>query len=304
MKFKDYYETLGVKKDATLDEIKKSYRKLAHQYHPDVSKDPKGEEKFKEVAEAYSTLKDKEKRAAYDELGRHPEGQSFTPPPNWSTQHGGSSFSFDDIDLADLFSGFSRGQAQHSPSPGQDYELSTKLSLEEAYEGTTVELNFTVQEHDAQGQLKRAAHSLKTRVPKGVVDGQKLLLRGKGGKGFDGGRDGNLYLTIHFLPHALFRVEHHQMFIDLPLSPWEAALGATIKVPTLMGAVNLKVPAGATTGQKFRIAKRGMPKKNGEYGDLFAVAKIVIPTVLNEEESVLLKKWSEISTFNPRPNFE
>jgi curved DNA-binding protein len=311
MKYKDYYELLGVKPTATLDEIKKAYRKLAHQYHPDVSKDPKGEEKFKEIAEAYSTLKDDEKRAAYDELGKHPTGQEFRPPPNWGGQHSGAGsnsqgFSFDDIDFSDLFASFSGGkqQRQQASAAGQDYELSTEISLEDAYTGTTVELNFTVQEQDQQGQVKRVPHTFKTRIPKGVTDGQKMLLRGKGGKGFNGGRDGNLYMTVNFIPHRLFTVKNHDLQINVPLSPWEAALGATVKVPTLSGSVNLKIPAGTSSGQKLRIAKRGLPKKNEEFGDLFATTQIVLPPKLSEQEEALLKDLSKISTFNPRPHFE
>ncbi|MGZ8983459.1 MAG: DnaJ C-terminal domain-containing protein [Methylotenera sp.] len=310
MKFKDYYEILGVARTASSDEIKKAYRKLAHQYHPDVSKDPAGEAKFKEIGEAYATLKDTEKRAAYDELGRHPSGQEFRPPPDWASQHGGQGFSFEDIDLSDLFKSFSAGrrQTQHQgrnmPIPGQDYELSTQISLEDAYQGTTADLSFTVPEYDNHGQLKRVPHTFKTRIPKGVTDGQKLLLRGKGGKGTHGGPDGNLYLNISYIPHRLFRFKDYDLFIDLPLTPWEAALGATVKVPTLAGAVNLKVPAGTGNGQKFRINKRGMPKHNQEHGDLFAVAQILMPTNLSDRERTLLKELADTSTFKPRAHFE
>ncbi len=304
MKYKDYYATLGVNKDATLEEIKKSYRKLAHQYHPDVSSDPKGEEKFKEIAEAYSTLKDPEKRAAYDELGNHAQGQNFSPPPDWGNQHGAQAYSFDDIDLADLFAGFASGHKQTRPMAGQDYQLTTQISLDDAYTGSSIDLNFTLQEHDTQGQLTRVPHQLKVRIPKGIVDGQKLLLRGKGDKGLHGAQDGNIYLTIHLLAHPLFNVKKHDLFITLPLTPWEAGLGATVKVPTLAGAVNLKIPAGTPNEQKFRIAKRGMPSKNDEHGDLFAIVKIVLPEKPSPEELDLLKEWSKISTFNPRPHFE
>jgi curved DNA-binding protein len=306
MKPKDFYEVLGVKRDATLDEIKKSYRKLAHQYHPDVSTDPKGEEKFKDVAEAYGTLKDTGKRAAYDALRRNPSGQNFTPPHGGYQQPNGRNFSFDDVDLTDLFSGFSNAnnQGRQNVIHGQDYELSTNITLEDACTGTTVDLNFEVREPDQLGKVKRMPHSFKANIPKGLVDGQKMLLRGKGGKGLGGGRDGNLYLTIHFIPHVLYRAEMHNLLIDLPLSPWEAMLGVTIKVPTLAGAVNLKIPVGARNGQKFRIAKRGMPRKNGEVGDLYAVTNIVLPTKPSEGELGLLKQWSEISDFNPRANFE
>lgn len=307
MKFKDYYEILGVARTATNDEIKKAYRKLAHQYHPDISKDPAGEEKFKEVGEAYSTLKDAEKRVAYDQLGSHPNGQEFRPPPEWASQHSNQEFSFEDIDLSDLFSSFSSGkrhaQGRNMPMPGQDYELSTQITLEDAYHGTTVDLSFTVPEYDNQGQLKRVPHTFKARIPKGVTNGQKMLLRGKGGKGFHGGRDGDLYLNISFILHRLFRVMNYDLFIDLPLTPWEAALGATVKVPTLNGAVNLKIPAGTSSGQKLRITKRGMPKQNHEHGDLFAIVQISVPPNPTEQERALLKQLADTSTFNPREHF-
>lgn len=313
MKFKDYYEILGVARTATVDEIKKAYRKLAHQYHPDISKDPAGEEKFKDIGEAYATLKDTEKRAAYDELGRHPSAQEFKPPPNWAGGQGGQEYSFDDVDLADLFASYSKGQ-QHAqqqhhnrPIPGQDYELTTQVSLEDAYQGLTVDLSFTVQEHDKQGQLKRVPHTFKARIPKGVTNGQKMLLRGKGGKGSHGGTDGNLYLNISFIPHKLYRVVNYDLFIDLPLTPWEATLGATIKVPTLAGEVNLKVPAGTSSGQKLRISKRGMPKFNQEHhqehGDLYAVTQIVVPTNVTDKDRELLQALAANSTFNSRAHF-
>jgi curved DNA-binding protein len=313
MKFKDYYEILGVARTASSDEIKKAYRKLAHQYHPDVSKDPAGEAKFKEVGEAYATLKDKEKRAAYDALGRHSTGEEFRPPPNWASNqanYDGQAFSFDDIDLADLFASFSKGhrQTQHSGQqpamPGQDYEMATQISLEEAYHGTTIELSFKVPEYDAQGQLKHVPHTFKARIPKGMTNGQKMLLRGKGGKGYHGGKDGNLYLNISFIPHRLFRALEHDLYIDLPLVPSEAALGATIKVPTIDGAVNLKVPAGVKTGQKLRIANRGLPKHNQQQGDLFAVIQIVVPASLSDKERELFQALADASTFNPRAHFE
>ncbi len=321
MKFKDYYEILGLARTATADEIKKAYKKLAHQFHPDISKDPAGEAKFKEVGEAYATLKDKEKRAAYDDLGRHSAGEDFRPPPNWAGSQAGHGFqggqttqgySFDDIDLADLFASFSQGQHQsqrHTQQqaqaiPGQDYELAAQISLDDAYYGTTLDLSFSVPEYDAEGQLKRVPHTFKARIPKGMTNGQKMLLRGKGGKGFNGGKDGNLYLNISFTPHKLFSALNHDLYIDVPLSPWEAALGATVKVPTMSGAVNLKIPAGAKSGQKMRISKRGLPKHNQEHGDLFAVTQIVVPSNLSDKERELFNELASVSSFNPRENFE
>ena len=315
MKFKDYYEILGVARSASIDEIKKSYKKLAHQYHPDVTKDPKGEEKFKEIGEAYATLKDKEKRAAYDDLGKHSAGEEFRPPPNWGgnqnqysqySQQNGQGNPFEGIDLADLFASFSTGkrQSRNQAAHGQDYELAASISLEDANVGTTLDLNFSVPEQDAQGLVKQVPHAFKARIPKGVTNGTKMLLRGKGGKGFNGGENGNLYLNISFLPHKLFKVIDHDLLIDLPITPWEAALGATVTVPTLQGAVNLKIPAGSKSGQKMRIAKRGLPKKLEEYGDLFAVVQIVVPTELSEKERELLTALKDNSSFNPRAHFD
>ena len=322
MKFKDYYEILGVARTATLDEIKKSYKKLAHQYHPDVTKDPKGEDKFKEIGEAYATLKDKEKRAAYDDLGKHGAGEEFRPPPNWGGNNNpynqgnpfgqggqnGQQNPFDDIDLSDLFASFSSGNRQRKSRnqaiPGQDYELAASISLEDAYAGTTLDLRFSVPEQDAQGLVKQVPHTFKARIPKGVSNGTKMLLRGKGGKGFNGGANGNLYLNISLLPHKQFKVVEHDLFIDLPITPWEAALGATVTVPTLHGAVNLKIPAGSKSGQKMRIAKRGMPKKNEEHGDLFAAMQVVVPANLSDKERELFTALKEHSRFNPRTHFE
>src|SRR5258705_8882291 len=200
MKYKDYYSIMGVERGASADDIKKAYRKLAHKYHPDVSKDPKGEEKFKEVAEAYETLKNPEKRAAYDQLGSHQPGENFRPPPDWGQQFGDTQFSFDDVDLADLFAGLS-GRHRAGPGgaqiriPGEDYEVMAHISLEDAYRGTEIELNLSVPEHDEKGSLRRVPRTFKVRIPKGAADGQRLRLAGRGGKGLNGGRDRGLHLN-------------------------------------------------------------------------------------------------------------
>jgi curved DNA-binding protein len=310
MKYKDYYQVLGVERDADTDAIKKAYRKLAHKYHPDVSKDPAGEEKFKEIADAYQTLKDPEKRAAYDQLGSHQPGQDFQPPPDWGKQFGDTRFSFDDVDLSDLFAGLAGGR-QHAgrqggtfQMPGQDYEVTAHITLEDASRGTTVDLNLTVPDYDEHGRLHRVQRSFKARVPKGATDGQRLRLRGKGGKGLGGGPDGDLYLNIALHPHALFRTSGHDLYLDLPLTPWEAALGAVVEVPTLGGSVHLKVPPGTHAGQKLRLARRGLPKPREGEGDLYAIVQIVVPTVLSERERALFKELADGSTFNPRGHFE
>src|ERR1700704_2141324 len=220
MKYKDYYAILGVERGAGADEIKKAYRKLAQKYHPDVSKDPAGEEKFKEIAEAYDTLKSPDKRTAYDQLGAHRPGEDFRPPPDWEQQHGGAQFSFEDLDLADLFAGLAAqrhgagGGARALRVPGQDFEASVQISLEQAFHGAEVELQLGMPELDAQGRLHRVARSLKVRIPKGATDRQRLRLRGKGGKGLNGGRDGDLWLTITLHPHPLFRVSGHDLYLD------------------------------------------------------------------------------------------
>jgi curved DNA-binding protein len=310
MKYKDYYQILGVERDADGDAIKKAYRKLAHKYHPDVSKDPAGEEKFKEIADAYQTLKDPEKRAAYDQLGRHKPGQDFQPPPDWGKQYGDTQFSFDDVDLADLFAGLAGGGRRPGASGarftmrGQDYEVTAHISLAEASRGTMVDLNLTVPEYDEQGRLHRVQRSFKARIPKGATDGQRLRLPGKGGKGAGGGPDGDLYLNIALHPHALYRVSGHDLYLDLPLTPWEAALGAVVVVPTLGGPVHLKVPPGTPAGQKLRLAGRGLPKPGAGEGDLYAIAQIVVPTVLSERERALFKELADGATFNPRGHFE
>jgi curved DNA-binding protein len=310
MKYKDYYSILGVERGADADAIKKAYRKLAHKYHPDVSKDPEGEERFKEIAEAYETLKDPEKRAAYDQLGTQRPGQDFQPPPGWETQFGGSGMSFDNIDLADLFAGLAgasrRGARQRPdmPIPGQDYEVTAHITLEDAHQGTLVDLSLTVPEYDDQGRVRRVQRAFKARIPKGATDGQRLRLAGQGGKGLNGGPNGDLYLNIALHPHPLFRVNGHDLYLDLPLTPWEAALGATVTVPTLGGPVSLKVPPGTSAGRKLRMMKRGLPKPSSGAGDLFAIVQIAVPTVLSERERSLFKELANNSTFNPRGHFE
>lgn len=307
MKYKDYYITLGVDRNATTDAIKKAYRKLAHKYHPDVSKDPEGEEKFKAVAEAYETLKNPEKRAAYDQLGRHQSGADFQPPPDWGRQYGDSQFSFDDADLADLFAGISGGRhagGRQIRMPGQDFDVTAQISLEQACHGTEVELNLSVPETDAQGRVHRVPRTFKVRIPKGATDGQRLRLTGRGGKGINGGRDGDLYLHVKLHPHPLFRVSGHDLYLDLPLTPWEAVLGASLDVPTLAGTVRLKVPPNTQGGQQLRLSGRGLPQPDGKAGDLFAIVQIAVPEKTSEIERELFKQLADGSTFNPRKHLQ
>ena len=308
MKYKDYYRILGVERGAAAEDIKKAYRKLAHKYHPDVSKDPEGEEKFKELAEAYDTLKNPEKRAAYDQLGSYRPGQDFQPPPDWGKQFGDPPFSFEDLDLADLLAGLAAGRHRAGTGqvrmPGQDYEVTAAISLEQAYRGTEVELSLTVPEYDQKGFLHRVPRTFKVRIPKGATDGQRLRLAGRGGKGLHGGRDGDLYLNVALQAHALFRVSGHDLYLDLPLAPWEAVLGATVEVPTLGGPVSLKVPPNTRGGQQLRLSGRGLARPSGKEGNLFAIAQIVVPATASEPEQELFRQLAEGSTFNPRRHFQ
>ena len=306
MKYKDYYKILGVERNAGEDDIKKAYRKLARKYHPDVSKETNAKEKFQEVSEAYETLRDKEKRAAYDSLGSgFRQGQDFRPPPDWFDRFGaGPGEDLGGVDLSDLFeslgafgraTGFGRGRSsRRGPNmafPGEDYEVPVRLTLEEALRGTerTVRL-------DGGG-------SFTARIPPGATDGQRLRLRGKGGPGASGGPPGDLYLQIHLEPHPLFRVSGHDLDLEVPLAPWEAALGAQIEIPTMTGPVTMKVPAGSKAGQKLRLAGKGLPKPGGGAGDLYAVLSIEVPNPLTEPEKELFEALRRGSKFNPRARF-
>jgi curved DNA-binding protein len=302
MKYKDYYKILGVARGAGDDEIKKAYRKLARKYHPDVSKEPNAKEKFQEVSEAYETLRDKEKRAAYDSLGSgFRQGQDFRPPPDWFDRFGGGGKAEDlhGVDLGELFESmglFGRAQrrsggfGRRSAFPGEDYEVPVRLTLEEAYRGTerTVQL-------DGRG--------FTARIPRGATDGQRLRLRGKGGPGMNGGPAGDLYLQIALEPHALYRASGHDLDLDVPLAPWEAALGAEVEVPTLEGRLTMKVPPGSKAGQKLRLAGKGLPKPGGGAGDLYAVLSIAVPATLTDSERKLFEELRETSRFDPRLRF-
>src|ERR1700694_655750 len=296
MKYKDYYKILGVERGASDEEIKKAYRKLARKYHPDVSKEPNAKEHFQEVSEAYETLKDKEKRAAFDSLGMHRAGQDFRPPPDWYERFGGDAGEdLGGIDLSDLFESlgaFSRGggrgfRSRNMPIQGEDYEVTVRLTLEEALRGTEREFQI-------------GARKIRARIPRGATDGQRLKLRGRGAPGANGGPPGDLYLQIAIEPHPLYRVIGHDLEIEVPVAPWEAALGAQIEVPTPEGRVTMKLPPGSKSGQKLRLAGKGLPKPNGGAGDLYAVISIVVPGTLTEREKKLYEELREASRFDPR----
>jgi curved DNA-binding protein len=313
MKYKDYYRILGVARGASDEDIKKAYRRLARKYHPDVSKEPNAEERFKEVAEAYETLGNKEKRAAYDGLGTFRTGQDFRPSRDWFDRFGGrGAEDLGGVDLSDLFEslgrGFGRGfrsrEAQAGTQSGEDYEVTVSLSLEDAAHGTEIDLQVAPRERTAGGRTMRAApKTIRARIPPGVTEGQRLRLRGKGGPGPHGGPEGDLYLDITLAPHRLFRVHGHDLMLDVPITPWEAALGAQIEIPTLEGRVMLRIPAGSKAGQQLRLAGKGLPKPHRGAGDLYAVLGVAIPETLSERERKLIEQLRAASDFNPRRHF-
>ena len=295
MKYKDYYAALDVPIGADLAQIKKAYRKLARLHHPDVSKAPDAEVRFKEAAEAYATLKDPEKRAAYDELGRRPPGEEFSAPPQWRQDHASQYTGFDNTEFADLLASLGRRQEGSArgtlPRHGQDYETSAHVSLEDAHQGTTVSLDL----NDEQG-----TKTLQVTIPPGVTEGQKLRLRGKGGKGQQGAVDGDIYLHIKLAPHAVLRPDGHDLYFELALTPWEAALGTDVEVPTLDGPVVLTVPAGTRSGRKLRLRERGLSNSHGGRGHLYATVRIDVPGTLTERERDLFGQLAQASDFNPR----
>jgi curved DNA-binding protein len=309
MKYKDYYAILGVERAASEADIKKAYRRLAQKYHPDVSKEAGAEERFKEIAEAYQTLKDRQKRAAYDQLGSHSAGQDFQPPPDWRQQWQPADepgFSAEDLDLSALFEHLRSGRGgsgARMSMAGQDYEVAVPITIEQAYSGTEIDLDLQMPEYDAQGRVHRTPHAFKARIPKGATDGQRLRVPGKGGKGINGGRNGDLYLNISLRPHPYYRATGHDLYLDLPLAPWEAVLGTSVEVPTPAGSVMLKVPAGTQAARQLRLPGRGLPMPKGGQGDLYAVVQIVVPGSVGDRERALYRDLSENSAFDPRAHF-
>jgi len=313
MKYKDYYKILGLERGASADEIKTAYRRLARKYHPDVSKEKDAEEKFKEMSEAYETLKDPEKRAAYDQLGTHRPGQEFRPPPEWGAQFGEGfgqgAGGFEDIDLSDLFAGLAGrhahagGRRAERPLPGSDYEAVVRISFEQAFHGTEVDLELSALEWDPDGGVRRVPHRVRTRIPRGVTNGEKLRVPGKGGKGVKGGPDGDLYLDIEVADHPLYRVAGNDLYVDLPLAPWEAVLGTSVELPTPAGSVTLKVPPGTRAGQQLRLSGRGMTRGSGAAGHLYALVRIEVPSVVDDAQKDLYRKLADSSSFDPRAHF-
>jgi len=315
MDFKDYYTIMGVERTASQDEIKRAYRKLARKYHPDVSKESDAEVRFKEVGEAYEVLKDPEKRAAYDQLGKNwKAGQDFNPPPNWDAGFEFSGGGFTDGDASaysDFFESlFGRGfggtgggrRAGGSyggyHAHGEDHHAKVLIDLEDAYNGATRSIALSTPEVDSRGHVVTKQRTLNVKIPKGVKQGQRIRLAGQGSPGMGSGQAGDLYLEVEFKPHSLYRIEGHDVYVDLPVTPWEAALGASIKVPTPDGKVDMKIPAGTVSGRKMRLKARGIPGKPP--GDLYVVPQITLPPADSEAAKELYRKMAEQLAYNPR----
>ncbi|MGB5540044.1 MAG: DnaJ C-terminal domain-containing protein [Gammaproteobacteria bacterium] len=310
MEFRDYYRIMGVARDATQDEIKRAYRKLARKYHPDVSKEPDAEVRFKEVGEAYEVLKDPEKRAAYDQLGANwKAGQDFKPPPDWDQGfefHGGGFTGADAAGFSDFFESlfgrdFAAGARAHAGgyhARGEDTHARVMIDLEDAYQGATRALTLKHTELGADGRPHLRERTLNVRIPKGVSQHQHIRLAGQGGAGVGKGGAGDLYLEVEFRPHPFYHVEGRDVFLDLPVAPWEAALGATVKAPTPNGAVDLKIPAGSASGRKLRLKGRGIPGQSP--GDLYVVLQIALPPAGTEEARAAWRELEKQLHFNPR----
>ncbi len=301
MQVKDYYELLGVDEKASPEDIKKAYRKLARQYHPDMNKESGAETRFKEVGEAYDVLKDKKKREEYDlqkNMGGFSGAGGFNP---------GGSFSGSD-GLGDIFSsmfgqtrqaGGFRSAQQGFSSKGDDIRVKLPLFLEEAYTGGYKQVEVKVPKLDAYGQVQYVPKQLKVKLPKGVADGQKIRLKGQGAHGVRGGQPGDMILEVELAPHPIFKVDGKNLILDLPVTVWEAALGAKVDVPTLEGRLNLKVPEASSSGKKLRLRGRGMPGTPD--GDLIVVIQVVMPEQPSAEALALYEQLAKLEQgFNPR----
>ena len=310
MEFKDYYKVMGVARDATEAQIKQAYRKLARKYHPDVSKEKDAEARFKEVGEAYEVLKSPEKRAAYDQLGQGPKpGEDFRPPPDF-----GSGFEFSgaggrDAAFSDFFeslfgaqaragSGNTRGEFR--PGRGEDHHAKVLLDLDASLRGGARSFTLRVPEIDADGRLVNKERILNVQVPKGILAGQNIRLAGQGARAAGEGTPGDLFIEVEFQPHPLYRVDGRDLHLDLPVAPWEAALGASVKTPTPGGTVDLKIPAGSHAGTKLRLKGRGIPASPP--GDFYVVLQIALPAANDAQAKAAYAAMAAAMPFNPRAN--
>jgi curved DNA-binding protein len=320
MKFTDYYKTLGVERNASPDDVKKAYRKLVRKHHPDLSKAPDAQSKMQEINEANDVLGDKEKRAAYDALARRSKaGQEFSPPPGWAdgfefSGHGpGMADSGQEHDHSDFFEALfgaatrersgafrsaSKDDSFASSKRGSDHHSKMTIPLEDSFNGAVRELTLRSPELHASGQVVLLDRTLQVSIPKGVCEGQQIRLAGQGGPALDGSPLGDLYLEIAFLPHPVFRPDGRDLYVSLPLTPWEFVLGATVRVPTPGGIVEMNVPAGSQPGKTMRLRGRGFPSK--EPGDEYLLLEVALPPATSEKARQLYKQMSEELAFNPR----
>ena len=314
MDFKDYYAALGVARTATQDEIKRAYRKLARKYHPDVSKEPNAEARFKDVAEAHEALIDPERRAAYDAVGqRHQNGQDFSPPPGWDSGFefsGGDADGGPELSHSDFFEALFGRQAAGARGPrapqhmaGGDHHAKVQIDLQDAYQGGQRSISLRMPQADAQGHVALQERQLDVNIPKGIRNGQHLRLAGQGGPGRGKAPAGDLYLEIVIAPHPHFRVDGRDVYIDVPVAPWEAALGASVTLPTPDGSVELSVPSGSSAGRKLRLKGKGLPSVPP--GDLYAVLSIALPASdTTSAQEAYRALAASFGGFNPRPSLE
>jgi curved DNA-binding protein len=322
--FKDYYETLGVSRSASVEEIRKAYRKLARKFHPDVSKSAGTENRFKEIAEAYEVLGDPEKRKRYDELGANwRAGQEFQPPPGWEGVRfgtrgrpgGGGGFTVEDLGgfsdfFETLFGGEFRGGrgGRGAPfgdfefqTPGEDAEAAITVDLKDAYRGATKSITLQIAQVGGDGRPQGRTRTYEVHIPAGTTEGARIRLTGQGGPGRGGAPAGDLYLLVHVAPHPTFRVSGHDLEMNLSISPWEAALGTKVTLPLLDGAASVQIPAGTESGRRLRLKGKGLPRGGGQgSGDLFAVVQIMVPPRLSAKEKELFEELARTSSFNPR----
>lgn len=310
MQYKDYYQTLGVKHDASLADIKKAFRKLARKYHPDVSKEADAEARMKEVNEAYTVLSDPEKRAAYDQLGRgYRPGEEFRPPPNWDagfefTSRGfpGGEADFGDF-FAELFgrAGRTRGgpfDSRGFQARGEDHHAKVLLDLEDTFHGGTRQISLRVPRVDGQGRINLDTHTLNIKIPKGVYEGQIIRLAGQGAPGMGGGKTGDLLLEVHFNPHPRLRVDGNNLHMSLPVTPWEAALGSVVTVTLFDGSLKVRIPEGTQSGHQLRVRGKGIPSATP--GDLLLDIQVVLPPANCDKARKLYETMARELAFDPR----
>lgn len=313
MDFKDYYQTLGVARDATTEDIKKAFRKLARKYHPDVSKEADAELRMKEVNEAYAVLSDPEKRAAYDQLGQgYPPGQDFRPPPDWESgfqSAAGRGYSqAEAADFSDFFAElFGRGKkgaggrtaGAEFNARGQDQHAEVLLDLEDAFNGATRQVTLRVPKLDDKGRITLDTRTLNVKIPKGVREGQMIRLAGQGGAGYGEGQAGDLLLEIHFKPHDRFRVDGRDLYLTLPVAPWEAALGGVVTVDLPDGGqLKVRIPEGAQSGRQLRVRGKGIP--SDPPGDLLLDLQVVLPAATDPRARELYETMARELAFDPR----